>query len=206
MNRTQGTTMNPRTSALLLSASLAWVACSTPASRIKTADEPDLLGARNMGVVVADQLTLVTEKLLANHRATGRAQGKMRVAFIGLENRSAEEIRDIREALYQTIDTILVNDQAYIPINQRYVDAAMTSAGLRPEGLFLADGRQRFMNAVTQEGIAPDFLLYGVLTSMTSVGVNEDQRNYQLTLELIDAHTGVTVAKETGRVRKQYTK
>ncbi|MFG0317016.1 MAG: hypothetical protein ACF8XB_07085 [Planctomycetota bacterium JB042] len=198
--------MNPTTFSLLAAAALGLAACSTPASHIKSADEPDLLAARNMGVVVADQLTLVTEKLLANHRSTGRAQGKMRVAFIGLENRSAEEIRDIREALYQTIDTILVNEHAYLPINQRYVDEAMRSAGLRPEGLFLADGRRRFLEAVTREGIAPDFLLYGVITSMTSVGIDADQRNYQLTLELIDANTGVTVAKETGRVRKHFNK
>lgn len=193
-------------SLLLLTGALGFTACSTPAARIKGEGEPDLVAARNMGVVVADQLTLVTEKLLANHWATGRAQGKMRVAFIGLENKSAEEIRDIREALYQTIDTILVNDQAYTPINQRYVDEAMRSAGLRPEGLFLRDGRQRFVEAVTREGLAPDYLLYGVITSMTSVGINEDQRNYQLTLELIDANTGETVVKETGRVRKQFNK
>jgi len=184
---------------------LALSAC-TPAARIKEDGEPDLVAARNMGVVVADQLTLVTEKLLDNHRSKVRAQGNMNVAFIGLENKSAEEIRDIREALYQTIDTILVNEATYTLINQRYVDEAMRSAGLRPEGLFLRDGREKFIEAVTREGIAPDYLLYGVITSMTSVGIDEDQRNYQLTLELIDANSGVTVAKETDRVRKQFNK
>ena len=186
-------------------ATLALSAC-TPAARIKQDGEPDLVAARNLGVVVADQLTLVTEKLLDNHRSKVRAQGNMNVAFIGLENKSAEEIRDIREALYQTIDTILVNEATYTLINQRFVDEAMRSAGLRPEGLFLRDGRERFVETVSREGIAPDYLLYGVITSMTSVGIDEDQRNYQLTLELIDANSGVTVAKETDRVRKQFNK
>lgn len=181
-------------------------ACSQPAAWIKKEDEPDLVDARRGGIVVYDQLTSVVQRLLDNHKANVRAQGKMRVAFVGIENRSAEEIRDIRDALYEVIDTILVNEEVYTPINRRYVEEAMRAVGLTPEGLFLRNGRERFLEAVSKEGMAPDYLLYAVITSMTSQGVDEDQRNYQLTLELIDAHTGETVAKETGRVRKGYSK
>ncbi len=186
-----------------------WIGASlgcSPAAWIKAEDEPDLVDARQGGIVVFDQLSHVTHRLLENHQATQRSQGKMRVAFIGVENRSAEEIRDIRDALYEVIDTILVNEEAYVPINQRYVDEAMRSAGMRPESLFLRDGRERFIDAVSREGIVPDYLLFAIITSMTSVGVSQDQRNYQLTLELVDANTGETVAKETGRVRKGFNK
>lgn len=195
----------PRRLVLLVLAAVAVTACQS-AAWIKGDDEEDLVDARKAGIPVFDQLTLVTNRLLANHQATTRGQGKMRVAFIGVENRSAEEIRDIRDALYEVIDTILVNEQAYVPVNQRYVQEAMRVSGQRPESLFLKDGRARFMDAVTAEGIIPDYLLFAIITSMTSVGVDEEQRNYQLTLELVDANTGETVAKETDRVRKGYNK
>ncbi|MBI4879556.1 MAG: hypothetical protein HY812_07850 [Planctomycetes bacterium] len=194
----------------ILFASLFFLLCAlsacSPAAWIKGEEEPDLVGADGGDIPVFDQLTLVTNKLLANHRTATRAQGKMNVAFVGVENRSAEEIRDIREALYEVIDTILVNDQTYVPVNRRFVEEAMRATGQRPESLFLQSGREEFMAAVSREGVAPDYLLFAVVTTMTSTGVDEDQRNYQLTLELVDANSGVTVAKETDRVRKGFNK
>lgn len=190
---------------LLLLAPLTFAACER-AAWIKEEDEPDLVGARKGDIPVFNQLSLVTYDLLENHKGKVRAQGPMTVAFVGIENKSAEEIRDIRDALYEVIDTILVNEETYVPVNRRYVEEAMRVTGQRPESLFLRAGREKFLQAVAAEGIAPDFLLFAVITSMTSEGVDEDQRDYQLTLEMVDANTGVTVAKETGRVRKGYNR
>ena len=195
--------------AVLMAAALTLAACQD-AAYIKTEEDPDLVDAKKGGIVVYDQLVSeVTTKLLANHAPSAtleRAQGKMKVAFVGIENSGAEELRDIREAIYENIDTILVNEQLYMPVSRRFVDAAMRQTGQRPEDLFLRSGRESFLAAITKEGVAPDYLLFAKVTTLSSEGVDENQRNYQLTLDLVDANTGVTEAKETGRVRKGFNK
>lgn len=175
------------------------------AAWIKEDDETDLVDATRGGIEVWDRLTQdVTYKLLGNHLSANRAQGPMTVAFIGVENSGAEEMRDAVPAMYENIDTILVNEAAYTPVSRRFVETAMNSTGMRPEDLFLRNGRERFVAAVTREGIAPDYLLFARVTTLSSEGVDEAQRNYQLTMELVDANSGETVRKETGRVRKGY--
>lgn len=199
--------MNPRSlsSWLVALACCASSAACYDAAWVKTEDEPDLVDANRGGIEVWDRLTQdVAYKLLANNLAANRAQGPMTVAFIGVENSSAEEMRDAVPAMYENIDTILVNEAAYTPVSRRFVETAMSSTGMRPEDLFIRNGRERFVAAVTREGIAPDYLLFARVTTLSSEGVDEAQRNYQLTLELVDANTGETVRKETGRVRKGY--
>lgn len=174
-------------------------------SWIKGNDEGDLSDASKAGIETFNPLVVeAMNKLLHNHAIEERAQGKRAVAFIGVENKSAEEMRDARDAIYEIIDTYLVNEQAYTPVNHRFVEAAMRSTGMRPDDLFLKNGRDTFMSAVSKEGITPEYLLFATLTSLTSQGVGQDQRNYLLTLELVDANSGETSAKETAQIRKGY--
>ncbi len=172
---------------------------------LKGNDEGDLVDSSKAGIETFNPLVVeAMNKLLHNQATEERAQGKRAVAFIGVENKSAEEMRDARDAIYEIIDTHLVNEQAYTPVNHRFVEAAMRSTGMRPDDLFLKNGRDQFMAAVSKEGITPEYLLFATLTSLTSQGVGQDQRNYLLTLELVDANSGETSSKETAQIRKGY--
>ena len=65
----------------------------------------------------------------------------------------------------------------------------------------LADGSQ----VLEQNGNPVDFLLYAVLTSGTTRGIEVDQRDYILSMELINVETG-DMDKESARIRKEYVK
>jgi hypothetical protein len=200
-----GTGFGWRVAFVAIASCAVFAAGCSKAAWIKEDEEEDLVDAHRGGIVVYDQLVAeVTTKLLENHGATVRAQGPMLVAFVGIENEGAEELRDIRGAVYENVDTILVNSQKYRPLSRTYIDTAMRSSGLRAEDLFLKHGRERFLAAVRAEGLAPDYLLFAKVTTLSSTGVDERQRNYQLTLEMVDAASGEIVAKETGRVRKGF--
>ena len=64
----------------------------------------------------------------------------------------------------------------------------------------------RLFTAVLERNGAPlDYLLYAVLTSGTTKRNSSTQRDYDLTLELVNVHTGVT-DKQSAEVRKGYHK
>jgi hypothetical protein len=74
----------------------------------------------------------------------------------------------------------------------------------RAEDLFLHDGREKYVSILRQEGQDPDYMLWAVYTTLSTKGDQERQRDYLLTLELIDARSGRLMQKETARVRKAY--
>ena len=46
-------------------------------------------------------------------------------------------------AMYELIDTVIVNSGTYTNVSRRYVETALRQTGLRPDEIFLADGRAR---------------------------------------------------------------
>ena len=60
------------------------------------------------------------------------------------------------------------------------------------------------MGVLQAQGVTPDFLLFAKVTTKTSRAGDEKQRNYQLTLEMVDSQSGETVTKKTADVRKYY--
>lgn len=193
-------------SAALAVAGLTLAGCES-AAWVKGANEPDLVDATRGGIEVYDGLVSdVTTRILEDFRARPDTPDHMNVAFIGVENKSAEEMRDARDAVYEEINSILVNEKAGVMVNRRFVETIMQKNGLRPEDLFLKSGRERFVQEASAEGIVPDYLLFSTVTSLTSEGLGEAQRNYQMTLELVDAHSGQTLMNKLGRVRKGYNK
>lgn len=190
--------------ALFLIAALA--GCG-PQGRVKTADEGSLVGAKKAGAEVYNDLVASTVEKLLNQHAMQASKGKrMVVAFVDIENMSAEELADNREAMYEQVDTIIVNSGAYINVSRRYVEAALRATGLRAEEIFLGKGRKKFMTALGSDGYTPDYLLWGKVTSLSTDGSNRREREYLLTLEMVDANTGLTEAKQTAKVRKEYKK
>ncbi len=191
--------------ALILLAFLSFGCNGSPKGRVKSGDEGDLVGARTAGAETYNALIEDASRRLLNAEAARFPEGAVRkICFVGLENRSAEELGDIRESTNQIIETVLFQAKRYDMIGQRYVSHVLQVTGMRAEDVFLHEGREKFVSVLRQEGQDPDFLLWGIYTSLSTEGDKERQRDYLLTLELTDARSGRLMQKETARVRKAY--
>lgn len=127
------------------------------------------------------------------------------VCFVGVENKSAEELGDFKEQLYQQIDAHIGSSDAFAPLSRRMVDAALRETRLRPDSLMVPSNQRLFAEVLEREGSPIDYLLFATLTSGTTKNNGSSQRDYLLTLELVDLHTG-TPQKEMAEVRKGYHK
>jgi hypothetical protein len=131
---------------------------------------------------------------------------KKRISFLHVDNRSAEEIGDFGDQIYQKIDTIINESDAFELVNIRAVKAGLQQASLRPDDLYTPGGRRKFASIMEQENEPIDYVLYATITSGTTRSNKKDyQRDYLLTLELVSLGTGKTV-KESAEIRKGYHK
>ena len=122
---------------------LAWAALSsgllagcrgTQHATVRDPAKPDMIGSHAAGAETFKPLVeQAVGELLARHSApcvgpSGEVlpPTPKRVCFIGVENKSAEEIGDFKDQLYQTIDTKILQSQVFQPINKRYIDAGLT--------------------------------------------------------------------------------
>ena len=126
-----------------------------------------------------------------------------RICFIGVENKSAEEIGDFKEQIYQCIDTRILDSGAFQPVSRRFVEAGLRETRLRPDELFVPAGMRSFTMYMEQQGQPFDYLLYATLTSGTTRENKDYQRDYLLTLELVDVRSG-QYQKETAELSKGY--
>jgi hypothetical protein len=115
---------------------------------------------------------------------------KMRVCFVGVENKTAEEIGDFKEQIYESIDTRLLECGTCVPISRRFVEAGLRETRLRPDQLFIPENMRMFVGMMEQQGQPFDYLLFAKLTSGTTRENKDYQRDYMLTLELINVQTG----------------
>lgn len=129
--------------------------------------------------------------------------GPARVCFIGIENKSAEELVDFKDQLYERIDSQINAGQAFRSINRRLVDAALLETRLRPDSLFLPANRSAFAAVLGRQGTPVDYLLYATITSGTTDRNKSTQRDYVLTLEMVNLHSGDYI-KESSKIRKGY--
>ncbi len=90
-------------------------------------------------------------------------------------------------------------------ISRRYVEAAMAESRCRPELLVLPDRQRQFQAALERVDQPFDYLLFASITSGTTPSNLDYQRDYLLTLELLNIHTGESI-KESAEVRKGYHK
>jgi hypothetical protein len=180
------------------------VGCA-PTGRVMTGDEPTLVGAQTAGADIYNKLIDETlRKLLEQSKGTGQA--KKVICFVDVENKGAEELGENKAAIYEQIDTIIVESGVFSNVSRRYVEAALRQTGLRPDEIFLGQGRQQFMMVLGSQGVTPDYLLWGTVTNLSTDGSNLREREYMLTMELVNAHTGLTEAKKTSKMRKEYKK
>ncbi|MCG8650293.1 MAG: penicillin-binding protein activator LpoB [Pirellulales bacterium] len=131
--------------------------------------------------------------------------GPSTVCFVGIENAGAEEMVDFKEQLYERIDTQLNATETFRGISRRVVDAALLQTRMRPDSLYLPDNRNFFAATLGREGSPVDYLLHAKITTGTTDRNKSSQRDYMLTLEMVNVHTGDSI-KESAILRKGYSK
>ncbi len=171
-------------------------------------DQADLVGntaagAETFGPLVDEAVC----KLLARHQSGFQTVSAPReplvICFVGVENKSSEELGDFREQLYQLIDTQIEQSHMYRPISRRFVDAALRETRMRPDQLFVPQNMATFAAYMQQYGQPINCLLYATITSGTTREDNAFQRDYLLTMEIVNVTTG-DYDKESAKIRKGY--
>lgn len=133
------------------------------------------------------------------------ADSRSRVCFVGVENKSAEELGDFKDQLYEQIDSRINSADHFQSISRRMIDAALVETRLRPDSLFLPHHRDQFAAALGRAGAPVDHLLFATVTTGTTDRNQSSQRDYLLTLEMVNVHSGDFV-KESAKIRKGYSK
>ncbi|MCE9607742.1 MAG: penicillin-binding protein activator LpoB [Planctomycetia bacterium] len=180
-------------------------------AEVRDPAKADMVGSHAAGAETFKPLVeQAVGQLLARHSAplltpTGELapQQPKRVCFVAVENKSAEEIGDFKDQLYQTIDMHIVQSQAFQPINKRYIDAGLMQCRLRPDVLLVPQNMRTFAAVMEQQQQPFDFLLYATVTSGTTRSNKEMQRDYQLTLEMVNVHNGF-YDKQAATISKGY--
>lgn len=181
-------------------------------AQVKQPWEADLVGSHAAGAETYKPLIdTAVSNLLARHSQTiqpagfsdAAARPLLRICFVAVENKSIEEIGDFKELIYQNIDTRIVQSQVYQPISRRFVEAGLRETRLRPDELFLPKNMQIFVEAMQRQGQPFDYLLYATITSGTTHSNRDYQRDYLLTLEMINVQTG-QYDKESAQLSKRY--
>lgn len=140
---------------------------------------------------------------LASHPGQEVVLQPKRICFMGVENKSAEEIGDFKEQIYQCIDSKILESGIFQPVSRRYVEAGLRETRLRPDELLVPAGMRTFSSYMEQQGQPFDHLLYATITSGTTRDNKDYQRDYVLTLELVDVRTG-QYHKESATLSKGY--
>jgi hypothetical protein len=183
-------------------------------ARVVQPGEREMVGSHQAGgetfkPLVADSVA----KLLGRHSAIPAQPvaypggqlppGPKRICFIGVENKSAEEIGDFKEQIYECIDSKILESGTFQSVSRRYVDAGLRETRLRPDQLFIPANMRMFQGYLEQQGQPFDFLLYATLTSGTTRENKNYQRDYLLTLELVEVATG-QYDKQSAEISKGY--
>jgi len=192
---------------------LANLGCrSHQTAQVMKPGQPDMVGSHAAGAetykplvdtAVANLLARQGEQVVPAGGDASQFSAPKRVCFVGVENKGIEEVGDFKEQIYQQIDTRIVQSQAYQPVSRRFVEAGLRETRLRPDELFLPPNMRKFVAAMEQMGQPFDYLMYATLTSGTTRNNKDYQRDYLLTLEMVNVQTG-HYDKESAELSKGY--
>lgn len=177
-------------------------------------DQKDMVGSHEAGAETFNPLIDTAVAQLLGRQAGGfqsasytpgqpTPAGPPAICFVGVENKSAEAIGDFKDQIYQQIDTRIVQSGTFRAVSRRFVDAGLQQTRLRPDSLFVPANMRTFVESLEQMGQPFDYLLYATITSGTTEANQNYQRDYLLTLELVNIHNG-QYDKESATVRKGY--
>ena len=177
-------------------------------------DDQDMVGSHTAGAEtwkplieqsVGQLLARQCSEIHPASMAEGAEIEKKRVCFLGVENKSAEELGDSREQIYDHIDALISASEQFKLVSRRFVDAGLKECSLKPDELFVPANQRMFAAAMEQVGQPVNYLLFAKITSLSTLSNGDSQRDYQLVLELVDANTG-DYDKESATIRKGYHK
>jgi len=177
---------------------------STPSGRVMDEAEGDVVGSRSAGAETFNRLIEGSAQKLLDRESARYPEGfKLSVAVMEVENATNEAVGDFLEQIFEVLDTVFEKSGAYDSISRRYVDAVLRDTRLRPSDLALPRNQRAFASALETQKIPVTHLLFPKLTSGTTTSGSTKQKDYILTLELLDIKTG-RFDKESQRVRKEY--
>lgn len=186
----------------------------TQRAHVLSTDEKDMVGSHTAGAETWEPLIEQSVGQLLgrqSHIVQTAAGDQMpmphkRICFVGVENKSGEELGDFKEQIYQKIDSCIVSSDSFDVVHRKFVEAGLRQCGLRPDDLFLPSNRRMFSAAMEQLEQPFDYLMYATVTSGTTKSNGKDyQRDYLLSLELIHMESGRS-EKESAELRKGYHK
>lgn len=184
--------------------------------KVLKGQQPDMVGSHSAGAETFNPLIdEAVAKLLArqeeqvfqqvSQNELPPPQGPKSICFVCVENRSAEELGDFKEQIYEQIDSQILASKQFRSISRRYVEAALRETRMRPDALVLPENARTFATVLEQQGQPFEYMLYATITSGTTRDNAEYQRDYLLTLELVNIVTG-EYDKESAKIRKGYYK
>ena len=127
----------------------------------------------------------------------------MRICFVAVENKSAEEIGDFKDQIYQVIDTHIVESHVFMPVNKRFVDAGLEQTRLRPDQLFVPQNMRHLHVLDGAIRTAVRFLAVRHAHLGHDAQNQNYQRDYLLTMEMINVRTG-DYDKQSATLTKGY--
>jgi len=210
--------MNRRefSSLVLVSLCSGLVGCrGTTKGRIKGFYEKDRVGSDQAGAevfkpvvdrVVTKMIARVESMPIDMRSQTLSVEGYpvRRITFITIENQSAEELGDYKDHIKEIISQRIGESPSFEMISDKAVSAALRQSGLRPDDLLNPNYMKMFRNEMGVNANF-DYMLFAKLTSGTTRDNADMQRDYMLTLNLIDVNTFQEI-KESEPISKEYLK
>jgi len=104
--------------------------------RIMGEEEQDYVGKDAAGSATYDRLIEeAVTKLLRRQAAAKKGLSQLKVAYLGVENKSAEDLGDFQDQLFELIDTSINKADRFRTISSRFVNEALRETRLRREQL-----------------------------------------------------------------------
>lgn len=204
-------------SALLLGGGFALGAAgcrNTQKGRVMSSTEANKVGSHQAGAEVFRPIVCeTTDKLLdkaymqpipPSVAVSSDGLPVRRVCFIELENKTNEEIGDFKDQLEELIDTKISESSSFTTVSPRAVKGVLRQTGFRPDDLFMPSNMAKFSAAMQQEGAPFEYLFFAKLTSGTTVDNLDKQKDYMLTLEMVNVNMPDDRLKESAMIRKEY--
>lgn len=185
-------------------------AACTPRARIRDPGEDSLVGDTRAGAevyrnVIDQALTELSGKYRAQQRGTALTR-RIRVAFMGVDNATNEELGSWRDQINDIINLSVNNSADFIDISyERFVKPAISEVGVSRDKLFLPANRRKLATILEQSGNPIDALLFGKLTQGDTRAGNLKQSDYLLTMELMNVEDG-TRLMSVGEISKEYAR
>ncbi|MDR2346148.1 MAG: penicillin-binding protein activator LpoB [Planctomycetaceae bacterium] len=188
--------------------------CLGTKARVMKRGEQNMIGSNKAGSEVYNPIVhstvdkligkLATNISLAGYNsANPQLPRQINVYFAGIDNRSMEELGDFKDHLRISINEKITKSDQISIVSERAVDSVLRSLNLRADDLFAEHNMGNFISAMGKNGTMIDYVLFAEITSGTTESNKDMQREYKLTLRLVDTRTWREIV-ESSNIRKEY--